>query len=240
VIWVTPYLQVGPIVLDSGKTAHSVASGVNELGTAVGSWGDKTAIWEQDESGNYTMTTIDIFSDQPEEARDINNQGTVVGYGHNTNYTQFSAFLRAGGVVVALPPAGTDPYAIARAVSDVFTTSAGEFVYVAGSTIDANGVERAVRWTFNVGAGKVSETKVLAKEWSSDVNVSGDVVCTNAPSGRQSASLWRNEVFATLKPPKGMTDAAGQSFGRMALSPTYVAGTASNSSTTRAVVWEVK
>lgn len=241
VIWVAPSLQPVPIVLDSGAEAGSVARGVNELGTAVGMWGDMTAIWQQ-VGLTYTMTTIDIFPNQPEEARDINNDGIVVGFGHNSNYTQFSAFLRVGDEVVALPPAGTDPDAIARAVSEVFgTLTAGRFVYVAGSTMDANGVERAVRWTVNVDTTPlVSETKVLAKEWSSGVNTAGDVACTNAPAGRQSASLWRNEVFIALKPPKGMTDAATQSLARTALSPTYVAGTASNSSTTRAVTWEVR
>lgn len=240
VIWVDPSSQAVPIVLDSGAEAGSVARGVNEVGTAVGMWGDMTAIWEHDGFHHYTMTTIDIFPNQPEEARDINNEGIVVGFGHNSNYTQFSAFLRVGDEVVALLPAGTDPYATARAVSDNFATSAGRFVYVAGSTMDANGVERAVRWTVDVDTRLVSETKVLAKEWSSGVNTAGDVACTNAPAGRQSASLWRNEVFIALKPPKGMTDAASLDLTRTASSPTYVAGTASNSSTMRAVTWEVR
>lgn len=241
VIWLAPSLQTPPIVLDSGETAASTAWGVNDDGTAVGSWGDETAIWAHDGSGNYTMTTIDIFENQPEDARDINNQGIVVGYGYDLSYTQTNAFLLAEGVAHALPPGGTDLYARALAVGDVFATPAGdEFVFVSGSTTAADGTAHAVRWTVKTGTWEVTETKVLAKEWSSGVNTSGDVACTNDTSARQSATLWRNDVFISLKPPKGMTDAASLGLARTALSPTYVVGTASSSASTRAVIWEVR
>jgi len=241
VIWRAPSLQTPAIVLDSGESAASFAYGVNDDGTAVGSWGGETAIWAHDGSGNYAMTTIDIFENQPEGARDINNQGIAVGYGYDPSGTQANAFLLAEGNVHALPPGGTDPYARALSVGDVFTTTAGEeFVFVSGSTTAVDGTEHAVRWTVNTGTWEITETKVLAKDWSSGVNTSGDVACTNGTSARQSATLWRRDVFITLKPPKGMTDAASFGLARTALSPTYVVGTASSSATTRAVIWEVR
>jgi probable HAF family extracellular repeat protein len=238
VIWVSPP-ALSPVPLsDSG----SLALGVNDAGTAVGYAGGRAVIWTPSSSG-YTPTYIGFLPNQAEAyGTDIDNDGMVVGYGYDSATYRARAFVRLlTGAVVPLDPISGDVESTAQAVSNKVVTSGSQFVYVAGSTKSASGVQRAVRWKVEFGTGTLLETTVLNQTWAEGVNGGGDVAGTlNGTGGKQSATLWRNGVYVTLPPPKGATSGTSRGIARTATSPTYVVGQTTVNGWPRAVVWVVQ
>jgi probable HAF family extracellular repeat protein len=238
VIWVAPP-SLSPVPLsDNG----SLALGVNDAGTAVGSSGGVPVIWTPSGSG-YTPTHIGFLPNQAEAyATAIDNDGIVVGYGYDSVTFLSRAFVRLpSGTLVPLDPVPGDVKSTAQAVSDKVGPTGSPFVYVAGSTTSAAGVQRAVRWKVDLATGNLLETKVLSQTWAEGVNGSGDVAGTlNGSRGKQSATLWRNDVYTTLPPPKGATGGTSRGIAQTATSPMYVVGQTTINNWPRAVVWVVQ
>lgn len=247
VIWKSPPSSRA-VPLDDDLSVWSTAQGVNEAGIAVGSWGDQAAIWVADasEADGYRRTTFTLVSGMPATAIDVNLQGVVVGYSDPGDFSEPQAFLRvADGRVYPLPPVPGDAYGAALAVSNEFATTvdglAVDAVYVAGWTQSANGVQRAVRWTVNVRTGVVHGMTLLTKEWATGVNSAGDVLC-NYGQGIKPPTLFRNNTYYSLKPPKGATGASASALAGAASSTTYAAGVAygQQANSERAVVWTIR
>ena len=245
VIWNSPpTTKATPLETDLSK--GSWAKGVNEQGIAVGSWGLSAAIWVADSSeidDGYKRTDFTFVSGLPNEAEDVNEAGVVVGNADPGNQSRAGIRL-ANGQVYPLPPVSGDAYSAALAVSNVFAMTVSgvaiNAVYVAGWTQSANGVQRAVRWTVNVGTGSVAGMILLPREWASGVNSGGDVLC-NYGQGTKPPTLFRNNTYYSLKPPKGATGAAAFGLAGAASSTTYAAGVAysQRASSERAVVWTI-
>jgi hypothetical protein len=219
-----------------------LALGVSDAGIAVGSIGGRPVMWTPSGSG-YTPTYIGFLPSQAAAyATAIDNDGMVVGYGYDSVTYRSRAFVRLlDGTVVPLNPVSGDVESTAQAVSDRVVTSGSQFVYVAGSTTSARGVQRAVRWKVDFGTGNLLETKVLGQTWAEGVNGSGEVAGTvNGSGGKQSATLWRNGVYTTLNPPKGATGGTSRGIARTAVSPTYVVGQTTMNNRPRAVLWVVQ
>ena len=238
VIWVAPP-SLSPVPLsDNG----SLALGVNDAGTAVGSSGGTPVIWTRD-GNSYTPTHIGFLPNQAEAyATAIDNDGIVVGYGYDSVTFRSRAFVRLpSGTLVPLDPVPGDVKSTAQAVSDKVGPTGSPLVYVAGSTTSAAGVQRAVRWKVDLATGNLLETKVLSQTWAEGVNGSGDVAGTlNGSRGKQSATLWRNDVYTTLPPPTGATGGTSRGIAQTATSPTYVVGQTTMNNWPRAVVWVVQ
>ena len=238
VIWVAPP-SLPPVPLsDTG----SLALGVNDAGTAVGSSGGVPVIWTRNGS-SYTPAYFNPLPNQVDAyAEDINNDGIIVGNGYEPVSYRSRAFVRLlTDAVVPLNPASGEVESTAQAVSDKVGPAGSQFVYVAGSTTSAAGVQRSVRWKVDLATGNLLETKVLSQTWTEGVNGSGDVAGTvNGSGSKQSATLWRNGGYTTLPPPKGATNGTSRGIARTALSPTYVVGQTTMNNWPRAVVWVVQ
>ena len=244
VIWNAPPSS-GPIFLDStGSTAY----GVNDAGFAVGLRSGLPVIWAPDGNNGYVATNIGLLPDQEFGlAQDINNDGIVVGYNAvsaDDSTLAFLAFLRlTNGTVIELAPAEGDTDSIAFAVSNEVTVSDDSVVYVAGVTINANGAERGVRWTVNVGTGAMVALTVLNMQFAAGVNDAGDVAGASSLRRGQAATLWRNGTYITLQPPRGGRGTGCFYLARSASSPTYAVGQTILGRRTGivapAVVWEV-
>jgi hypothetical protein len=240
VIWIAPPTS-SPIAVDAGG---SRAFGVNDNGVAVGTASGLPVIWAPDGNNGYVRTNISLLPGHVGGvAEDIDNDGIVVGIGSAATTFEQRGFLRLlNGTVIELAPAPGDIQSRAAAVSDIVTISDRDLVYVAGRTENASSVSRGVRWTVDVDTGAVVEQTVLSLQFAEGVNGAGDIAGASSSGRRQSATLWRNGTYITLRPPRGGRSAAGLGMARNATSPTYVVGqSATNKSGLlgQAVIWEV-
>jgi uncharacterized membrane protein len=234
-----------PEPLDPGETCTwSVAQGVNVSGDAVGICDDHAAIWRSGPSG-YTTNVLENLAGDYSEARDVNDDGVVVGRDCGSPPFTCHAFVfRIGNEAVIWldDQINRNPYSLAVAVSDVVTVNGKSVVYVTGSTVSADNMETGTRWTVPValldGSSSDIVTQVtLTKQTCAGVNNAGDAVCTSS-GGRQSTALIRDGVVSNLKPTKRATDAAAFDLARADALPTYAVGVAQVDGL-RATVWVI-
>lgn len=240
VIWIAPPSE--PVYLDG---PGSVALGVNDAGTAVGTYRGTPAIWSL-KGGTYSRTDIPLLEEDGDAyATDINDDGVVIGYGYAKNTYEARAFLRlTDGTLVNLPPLAGDPESLVNSVSNVVTSGSEPVVYVAGGsgviTIGGTPRSKAIRWTVNRRTGEIVETRVLTQTFTGGVNDAGDVAGTTNGRSSQAASLYRNGTYYPLKPPKGGTSTTARGLVRTIGSPTYAVGVAMMNNWPVAVRWVIK
>jgi hypothetical protein len=248
VIWtVTGHTSFsGPELLDQDAACTwSVAYAVNVDGVAAGKCDNQAAIWSPGQAG-YDTSRLTLPVNGYAEARDVNDDGVVVGHNCDSNIENCSAFVLKSGsstVIQLHDQINGDPESYAAAVSDVVMVNGRSVVYVTGSTTSADYLETGTRWTVPVsileGPSSDAVTQVaLTKQWCSGVNNAGDAVCTSSGGGRQSTALVRDGLANSLKPPKRGTDAASFDLARADELPTYAVGVA-QADGLRATVWVI-
>jgi uncharacterized membrane protein len=222
VIWVAPPTS-GPIFLDGDG---SQAWGVNKKGVAVGARGAIPTIWSPTTNNTYARTSIALLANHVAGlAQDINDNGVVVGDDYAAVTFLRRAFIRLlNGTVVPLAPVQTDIESRANAVSNMFSRNGLRFVYVAGSSISAGGVERGVRWKVNVDTGAIAGRTLLNMMFATGVNNAGHVVGARMTQTQQVALLWRAGTYLTLEPPQGGGNTGGFFLTRPGAPRAYAVG----------------
>jgi hypothetical protein len=236
-----------PTRLDTDNACKSSqANSVNMDLVAVGMCDDRAVIWTPAGNG-YAATMLPISANRYTEARDVNDNGVVVGRNcalSGTSYSCFAFVLKSDSSTVTPldDQIAGNPYSTATRVSDVVTVDGEAVVYVTGYTTSADDVSTGTRWTVPVAvlegsSGEVTQV-TLTKSWCSGVNNVGDAVCTSSGSGRQTTAIVRNGVENSLKPPKKVLSAASLDLARTHELPTYAVGNAPVDGL-RAVVWVI-
>lgn len=239
VVWTLP--SITAVDLDQ---VSSVASGVNDAGTVVGSYCvsgcgvnqvSHGAIWVVGVSGRTAIAPLPGYDFA--HATDVNNDGLVVGSSSGPVATSERAFLRlVNGVLIDLPPLAGFSQSSAVAISDV----AGGQVYVAGFSRDAAGTTRGMRWTINASTGAILETADPDQRYSLGVNLVGDVAGSGGSLSKSSATLWRSGGHIALNAPRGGSGSFSRGMARGAGTPTYVVGETTVKSRPRALRWVVQ
>jgi hypothetical protein len=241
VIWIAPPTS-GPTYLDGNG---SLALGVNKKGVAVGWRVGIPTIWSPTANNTYVRTSIALLANHASGlAEDINDNGIVVGENYAAVTFQRHAFLRLlNGTVIQLAPMQTDIESRANAVSNIFSSGGLRFVYVAGSSISAGGVERGVRWKVNVDTGAVAGRMVLNMQFAAGVNNAGNVAGARLSQIQQIATLWRAGTYMTLEPPQGGGNTASLFMTRTGAPRAFVVGSTimkrRQGVLAQAVLWDV-
>jgi hypothetical protein len=205
------------------------ADGVNDAGTAVGYAGSDAVVWDANGTSEIIVPPVpNTFTSGL--GRDINNAGYVLVNFDGASYTR--TYLRvANKQMIELPPLSGDISTFGRRVSEV----SGSTVYVAGTSYRNDRSFHAMRWTINVLSNTIVKTESRSEtSSSSDVSAGGSV--SGSLEGRQTNTpfIWRLGGLATLKPPKGGTNAQGSGINN---SGNYLVGQAFFGARKHAVLW---
>lgn len=218
--------------------ASGTARGVNVAGAAVGDVAGVPAMWAA--GGSRIVDAIATPAGYGRgEGRGIDDAGHAIFQffvpGGNQETADSRAYVRlATGVVVELPPVGTDVTSFANDIGE----EASGLVYVAGSTRSSELVSRAVRWTVDVAAASVVGVDLIATTGAHGLGVSdagGIAGFVDVGSFKSYAYLWRGAGLLKLNAPKGTRDSKAWAMSR---SGQYVAGQAIGGST-QAVRWTI-
>lgn len=248
----TPVLVAGvaagqPVLWSFGTTVQQLtlallpghttgkAIGVNDVGQAVGSSGSRAVLWSP---GGVPTEVGGIDSFVYGEGRGINEAGhaVFVFFTNPNGQAARSAVRFASGELVELPPQSGD---IKAYVNDISEVSTNGMMFVAGTTVTAEGVFRAVRWTLDVATKAIVATTVRTENGHGlTVSDAGALAgfLENTRALKFEAFLLRGTSLLKLTPPNRAANGmvwGGSRSGR------YVVGEAMHQFRKNAVIWTI-
>lgn len=185
--------------LDYSGALSGIVQAVNEAGDAAGSVGSDAAIWKSDGT-RIVIPNVNAAVFESGSVRDINNSGDAVIQYHDNSGLHRGYLRTSDGVMIELPPGGSQSSSLVRGVSEVIDGK----IFVAGTVDDRTGNYWAAKWTINHAGHYVMSRHGLAdRSYSNAMADDGTIVGDISGSASTTAFVWTNSSLILLKTPKG-------------------------------------